>query len=68
MINRFSVKNLSEITNILSNVSTAKQEPDLVITNCNIISVYTERIIKNKEIWISNGRIACLKNSGDSKK
>ncbi len=68
VFNRFSVKPLSECTSILSDVASNKFSPDLIINNCNILSVYTDRIIKNKEIWISNGRIACIKNNGESKK
>ena len=68
MLNRFSVKPLSESNIILSKVASGKLEPDLVITNCDLLSVYTDRIISNKEIWISKGRIACIKNMGDSLK
>ena len=68
MINRFSVKPLSLCVTILSDVASFKKIPDLVITNCNILSVYTDMIINNKEVWISNGRIAAIRNVGDSKK
>ena len=68
MINRFSVKPLSLCGPILSDVASFKKNPDLVITNCDILSVYTDMIINNKEVWVSNGRIAAIKNVGDSKK
>lgn len=68
MINRFAVKPLYKCSHILANVASCKKKPELVIKNCNLLSVYSERIIKDKEIWISNGRIACVKNNGESKK
>ena len=68
MINRFLVEPLSKCTRILSEVASATREPDLVINNCNILSVYTDKILNNKELWISKGRIAAIKNKGDSKK
>ena len=68
MINRFSVKPLSDSTITLSSVASNKLRPDLIITNCDILSVYTDRILKNKEVWISSGRIACIKDNGDSTK
>ena len=68
MITRFSVPNLEKCTIHLSKVASNKIEPDLVITNAKILSTYTDKIIANKEIWISNGRIACIKDSGASNK
>ena len=47
MINRFSVKPLSQCINNLSDVASARKKPDLVISNCDILSVYTDRIISN---------------------
>ena len=68
MITRFSVPNLSECSIHLSKVASGKLKPDLVLLNCKILSTYTEKIIKNKEIWISKGRIACIQESGIAKK
>ena len=68
MINRFAVPNLHESTIHLSKVASNKIKPDLVLNNARILSTYTDRILLNKEVWISKGRIACIKNSGDAKK
>ena len=63
MITRFNVPNLYKVNKKLVNVANGKIKPDLVIYNGNIISTYTDRILKNKEIWISNGRIAAIKEN-----
>ena len=66
MINRFSVPNLEDCTINLSNVASFKQEPDLILSNARILSTYSDRVLENKEIWISKGRIACIKDNADS--
>ena len=66
MINRFSVPLLSDCTQQLTNVATGKIIPDLVLSNARILSTYTDRILEDKEIWISNGRIACVKDNSES--
>ena len=63
MINRFSVPNLSSCTVNLANVASNKKEPDLILTNARVLSTYTDRFLDDKEIWITNGRIACVKKS-----
>ncbi len=68
MITRFSVPNLHECTIHLSKTASNKIEPELVLYNSNILSTYTERILKDKEIWITKGRIACIKPSGSAEK
>jgi adenine deaminase len=68
MITRFSVPPLSKSTQNLARVASGKSIPDLIISNARVLSTYTDRILENKEIWISNGRIACVKNSEDSLK
>ena len=60
MLTRFSVPELYKCTKKLVKVANANTEPDLIIYNTNILSTYTDRIIKNKEIWVSEGRIACI--------
>ena len=67
MINRFSVPLLSESTIHLANVASANKEPDKVLFNARILSTYSDRILENKEIWISKGRIACIKDNGNAK-
>ncbi len=68
MITRFSVPNLHEVTIHLTNVVNGKLKPDQILTNAKILSTYTDTILENKEVWISKGRIACIKNANDYKK
>jgi len=68
MITRFSVPNLYDCSIHLAKVASHKIQPELVVINSKILSTYTDRILDNKEIWISNGRIACIKNNGTAKK
>ena len=68
MINRFSVPLLSESTIHLANVASANKEPDKVLFNARILSTYSDRILENKEIWISKGSIACIKPKGTYQK
>ena len=67
MITRFTVPNLQQCSIKLSNVASQKEKPELVLYNSRILSTYTERIIYNKEIWITKGRIACIKDNGTAK-
>ena len=66
MINRFSVPLLSDCTKNLANVASGKKIPDLILSNARILSTYTDRILEDREIWISKGRIACVKKSNES--
>ena len=68
MITRFSVPNLHECTINLANIAANKVAPELVLTNAKVLSTYTDRIIDKKEIWISKGRVACIKDTGSAKK
>ena len=65
---RFFVPALHKSTIHLVNVASNKTRPQLVLTNARILSTYTDRIITNREVWISKGRIACIKKSGTAKK
>ena len=67
MINRFSVPLLETSTIDLANVASNKIEPETVLTNARILSTYSDRILKDKELWIFKGRIACIKTSGSYK-
>ena len=67
MITRFSVPNLHETTIHLTNVVNGKIVPDKILINAKILSTYTDTILENKEIWISKGRIACIRNNNDHK-
>ena len=67
MINRFSVPPLFQSTKKLAKIASGIMNPDLVIFNARVLSTYTDRILENKEIWISSGRIVCVKENGDHK-
>ena len=66
-MNRFSVSPLHTMTRVLADVASARQQPDLVITNARILSTYSERMLPDKEVWISGGRIAAVKPAGSHK-
>ena len=64
MINRFSVPPLFKSTKKLARIASGNSEPDLILFNARVLSTYTDRILEHKEIWISRGRIVCVKDSG----
>jgi|TARA_B100000959_G_scaffold58234_1_gene60989 adenine deaminase len=66
MITRFSVADLSYSSKHLSKVASNKIEPELILSNARILSTYTDRIIESREVWISKGRIACIKKNGEA--
>lgn len=61
---RFSVAPLHESTIHLSDVASGRSAPDLVLTGARILSVYTERMLDDREIWIAKGRIAAVAKAG----
>lgn len=61
---RFSVKPLHLLTRRLADVASGRADPDLVITGARALSTYSDRILNDKEVWISAGRIAAVKPSG----
>jgi adenine deaminase len=63
-VNRFSIAPLSTVTRHLAAVAHGRAAPDLVIRDARILSTYSERIIPNREIWVSKGRIAAVKPAG----
>jgi adenine deaminase len=67
-MNKFYVPDLYKCTIHLSKVASNKILPELILTNARILSTYTDRFLSDKEIWISKGRIACIKPSGTAKK
>ncbi len=67
MLTRFSVTHLHECTINLTKVVNGKIIPDKILTNARILSTYTDTILENKELWISKGRIACIRNVNDYK-
>jgi adenine deaminase len=64
---RFDVPSLPEVTRHLAGVAAGRKAPDLVITGARVLSVYTERILSDREIWISRGRIAAIRPAGESR-
>lgn len=64
LVTRFSVAPLHECTRHLAAVASGRLAPDLVITGGRILSVYTERMIDEREIWIARGRIAAVAPAG----
>src|SRR5271157_4377535 len=66
-LTRFSVPPLHKVTRALAAVAMGREPPDLVITGARILSTYTERIHREREIWIRCGRIAAVKPAGACK-
>ena len=66
-ITRFSVAPLFTMTRRLADVASGRAEPDLVITGARALSTYSERILDDREVWISGGRIAAMMPSGTYK-
>ena len=63
-MNRFSVRPLAGMTRLLAAVAAGRTAPELVITGARILSAYTERILPEREVWISGGRIAAVVPAG----
>ncbi|MBR0557978.1 amidohydrolase family protein [Ciceribacter sp. L1K23] len=63
-LTRFSVAPLSGMTRTLAGVASGRISPDLVITGARVLSTYSERILPDREVWISGGRIAAVKPAG----
>lgn len=59
-----SVAPLHTMTRALAAVAGAREAPDLVITGGQVLSTYTDRLLENREIWISGGRIARVAAAG----
>ncbi|WP_414661551.1 adenine deaminase [Horticoccus sp. 23ND18S-11] len=68
MLTRFSVAPLHTMTRSLAAVAMGRQAPDLVITGARVLSTYTERVHRDREVWIKGGRIAVVKPAGTFKK
>ena len=67
-MNKFTVPDLYKCTIHLSKVASNQILPELILTNARILSTYTDMFLLDKEIWISKGRIACIKAAGTAKK
>ncbi|MCD2172448.1 adenine deaminase [Rhizobium sp. C4] len=66
-ITRFSVAPLATMTRKLADVASGRTAPDLVIQGARVLSTYSERILPDREVWISGGRIAAVKPAGTYK-
>ena len=66
-ITRFSVAPLATMTRKLADVASGRAVPDLVIQGARVLSTYSERILPDREVWISGGRIAAVKPAGSYK-
>jgi adenine deaminase len=63
-LTRFSVAPLASMTRRLADVSSGRAAPDLVITGGRILSTYSDRVLDDREIWVSGGRVAAVKPAG----
>jgi adenine deaminase len=64
MLTRFSVAPLHTMTRTLAAVAMGRRPPDLVITGARVLSTYTERIHRAREVWVKGGRIAAVRPAG----
>jgi adenine deaminase len=67
-LTRFAVAPLHTMTRRLADVASTRLAPDLVITSARVLSTYSERIHRDREVWITAGRIASVKPAGTARK
>ncbi|MDQ8187776.1 adenine deaminase C-terminal domain-containing protein [Pelagicoccus sp. SDUM812002] len=67
LLTRFSVAPLHQSTRVLADVASGRTAPDLIIRGGRILSVYTERFLEEKEVWVKSGRIAAVAPLGSCK-
>jgi adenine deaminase len=63
-LTRFAVAPLHTMTRRLADVASGRIAPDLVITGARVLSTYSERVHRDREVWITGGRIAAVKPVG----
>ncbi len=63
-LTRFSVPPLHEATHRLAAVASGRAAPDLVIAGARMLSTYSGRMLDDRELWISQGRIAAMQPAG----
>jgi adenine deaminase len=68
MLTRFSVPPLHTMTQTLAAVAMGRAAPDLVITGARVLSTYTERVHRDREVWVKGGRIAVVQPAGTCKR
>ena len=64
---RFSVAPLHTMTRHLAAVAGGRASPDLVITGARVLSTYSGRLLEDRELWISQGRIAAMHPAGTAR-
>lgn len=67
-MNRLSVPPLHTLTRDLAAVASFRLAPETVVTGARILSVYTDRVLENRELLIYNGRIAAVVPAGRCKR
>jgi adenine deaminase len=60
----FPVPPLAAVTRALAAVASGREIPDLVITGARVLSVYTEKLLPDRELWLRQGRVAAVKPAG----
>lgn len=60
----FPVKPIHELTRELADVASGRKPPELVISNAQLLEVYTARMLPDRELWIWGGRVAAVKPAG----
>jgi adenine deaminase len=63
----FFVSPLHTVTRELAAVASGRSAPDLVIRDVRVLSTTTERILPGREVWVSQGRVACVRENGSWK-
>ena len=66
-LTRFSIPPLHEVTRGLAAVASGRQPPDLVIRGARLLSTYSGRMLEDRELWISHGRIAAMHPAGHAR-
>ena len=66
-LTRFSIPPLHEVTRSLAAVAAGRQPPDLVIRGARLLSTYSGRMLEDRELWISHGRIAAMHPAGHAR-
>jgi adenine deaminase len=67
-MNRLSVPPLHTLTRDLAAVASFRLAPETVITGARILSVYTDRVLEDREVLIHAGRIAAVVPAGRCKR
>jgi adenine deaminase len=67
-LTRFAVAPLHTMTRRLADVASGRAAPDLVIGGARVLSTYSERVHRDREIWITGGRIATVKPAGAARR